>query len=49
MEIQVTDPTFVEDLLKFLRSWGWNAQKGIGGAVAVPLESPLLCETAGTS
>jgi hypothetical protein len=47
MEIQVTDPTFVEDLLRFLRSLGWNARKGDGWTVAVPLESPLLCDSCG--
>lgn len=43
MEIQVTDPTFVQDLLKFLQSLGWNAREGNGGTVAVP----LLCESCG--
>jgi len=47
MEIQVSDPTLVEDLLEFLQSSGLNAQERAGWTVAVHLE-PLLCESCGS-
>lgn len=46
MEIQVSNPTLVEDLLEFLQSSGLNAQERDGWTVAVRLE-PLLCESCG--
>jgi len=47
VEIEVRDPSLVEDLLAFLRSSGWNAAERKGWTVAVRLEWPLLCESCG--
>jgi hypothetical protein len=47
VEIEVSDPSLVEELLEFLRCSGWNATERNGWTVAVRLEWPLLCESCG--